>query len=738
MTRPFAVTGFTIFTVMLVLYYAGIGFALPACIFFTAGLAASLIIRAGRRQRVLPLSAAAGVVSCLIFMLVYQNTCAVPLSYAGRNCEMKAVITENMNYTSGRYRFNAQVLEADGKEVSFRARLSFRDMPDFEAGDVVEGKFSVYSLADYSDRVKYTDSDSGACIGAYPADYLTESIAETGKMNLGVSRFARLREALRSNITDYVPGVYGKLANAILLGRESDFPEEIKSAFSNAGVSHVICVSGLHLTILAMFIRRLLSLAGLKRRLSALISALFVLGYMALTGFTYSVTRAGVMMLTLLLGQALSRRSDSLNSLGLAATVILLFDPLAAGDTGLQLSFSATLGIILLMPYFGKKLGRLKGKAAAILSYPAKIILTTVCAAAFSLPFTLLAFGSINLFSFAGNLMVIPLVTVTLVSSAVTALAPFVPVVSLLAYPAGALTAILTRAMIKAVGLAEGLGFLTFYPEEKLMKIWLGGALLIAAVSILHRYMGHNSFRIAGAVIAAAFLCMNIVSYAFTRDITEITVIDIGNASAVLVTKGGRGALIGCGEDDFNSSYLISSAVRSKHLDSLDLMLLPRTEKSESGSTLEFIKYNSADVIAYTEKPLWLELVSGEAECVCFDGRFTMPLWEGCRVTCDSGESGGTVLLETDCVRTLCVFKNNPVIPREFTDADFLICRQAVPAGLNAHNFDAVVLAGTEKALFTQNSLIEGGIDAAASGGNGNVTLSISENGKYSLGRQVK
>ena len=170
---------------------------------------------------------------------------------------------------------------------------------------------------------------------------------------------------LRSEIKDAIYRVFpdetGSLAAALILGDRSGLSAEVLGNFGKVGITHIICVSGLHLSLWSMLIIGLLRKTGINKRLSSLAAAVCVVGFMFLTGFTYSVIRAGIMMLVFLLGDVMLKRTDSLNSLGFALTAIATVNPFAVGAVGLQLSaqnleeggFSHTVGTAYKEPVSG-------------------------------------------------------------------------------------------------------------------------------------------------------------------------------------------------------------------------------------------------------------------------------------------------------------------------------------------------------------------------------------------------
>lgn len=176
-----------------------------------------------------------------------------------------------------------------------------------------------------------------------------------GNQPAPASVWLRIRQSLSQRLDRVFPG-HSPLAKALLLGVRSDLDESLSQSFRDAGIAHVLAVSGLHVGFLVLGLMKLLR--GLRLSPKALLAVFFVLllFYCRLLDFTPSVVRASILSLILLLGKALKRRIDPLTSLAAAFLLILLFRPLDLFNLGFQLSFLAVLGIITLGDRFNSLL----------------------------------------------------------------------------------------------------------------------------------------------------------------------------------------------------------------------------------------------------------------------------------------------------------------------------------------------------------------------------------------------
>ena len=172
---------------------------------------------------------------------------------------------------------------------------------------------------------------------------------------------------LRSRGAALLESLYGEnaaLPQALLLGVRDELPEDLRRGFANAGVAHILSVSGLHVALLGYALlwpfRGRLGLRG-----KALLLGGFLLFYCALLDFSAPVVRASILMECNLLRKRVRRASDPLTALSAAFVLILLFRPLDLFSAGFQLSFLAVLGMIGLLPGLERMARRLRHPAWA-------------------------------------------------------------------------------------------------------------------------------------------------------------------------------------------------------------------------------------------------------------------------------------------------------------------------------------------------------------------------------------
>lgn len=215
-------------------------------------------------------------------------------------------------------------------------------------------------------------------------------------------------------IDSCIPEREAGVMKAIFAGDKRYIDAVVKSSFATSGISHIISVSGLHLTILSNFIAMLLNALFIRdKRIKNLIMIVTTFMLMLLMGFTPSVLRSGTMLIISSLAYFADRESDSLNSMCIAAFLIFLINPVSAYDLGFLLSFASTLGIVLIYPYFYNKFNLSRKSFVNTL---AAAILTTVSSQLIALPISVLYTDSLSTMFIITNLLVVPFMPAVLLS----------------------------------------------------------------------------------------------------------------------------------------------------------------------------------------------------------------------------------------------------------------------------------------------------------------------------------
>ena len=218
-----------------------------------------------------------------------------------------------------------------------------------------------------------------------------------------------VRGVIRGAIEQNLSGGPAGLLKGVLLGAKKAVPEEIKTAFAQTGVNHVLAVSGLHVGLIAGAVFFMLKMLGVSRGMTAGLTIFALVFYALITGLPPSVVRAATMGCVALLGIVGQRDIDGGNILGIAGLGLLIARPQDLFDVGFQLSFVATGGILVLYRPLRDLMPVEKGWCDMWIAGPLAV---SVAAQVTTLPFVVSYFGLVSIVGLIANLIVVPLVGV--------------------------------------------------------------------------------------------------------------------------------------------------------------------------------------------------------------------------------------------------------------------------------------------------------------------------------------
>ena len=245
---------------------------------------------------------------------------------------------------------------------------------------------------------------------------LPRSWQASAQKNIIISRFLRirlkatmLRERLLSLLSKSKANDqrYAVIA-AMALGDKTSLSKQTRDDFNISGGAHVLALSGLHLGIIYAILSLLFPLSGRYKWFKQAIILIAIWAYTFMVGMGASVSRAAIMLTVLSAGTVLGRGKASLNTLSLAAIVMLSADPLSLWDTGFQLSFMAVLGILLFYPFLSGIIF-IKQKTLRIMWNITAVSLAAQVATA---PLVMYYFGRFTCYFLLTNIITVPAATI--------------------------------------------------------------------------------------------------------------------------------------------------------------------------------------------------------------------------------------------------------------------------------------------------------------------------------------
>ncbi len=318
-----------------------------------------------------------------------------------------------MSERNGYYSFivDAEIDELEGEKHKVYIRAKKESAPDMDLGrritfsGVGEGCNSVY------------DKGNECFLRIYPSTLEFHPVDDS-------DIFGRLVYSIRQALSSAVSkSDTSALGGAMLLGDRTELSDEIEEAFRRVGTSHLLSLSGLHLSVIVMSFLSICYAVRVSHRIASLFSVILIFLYMLITGFSLSLFRAGEMLLILLFSRIVRRQRDGITSLSFAGLAVMLISPWSIFNISFQLSFLSTLGIIVFFlpdrdEYFKRIIIKNEHKGYSPPRHPRlRSFLTgilfslymTLSAMVFTTPFVLFYFNEISLFSLFGNLLTVAL-----------------------------------------------------------------------------------------------------------------------------------------------------------------------------------------------------------------------------------------------------------------------------------------------------------------------------------------
>ena len=443
------------------------------------------------------------------------------------------------------------------------------DLLSLRPGDALSGTAWWNDVAAIGDGDLRQFSSRGVYALLYDRDTITVQPAPDMPLGYAPQYAAKaLRDKLARLWDD--PSVLGFLT-AELTGDKSLLPESDYVAMQETGLAHIFAVSGLHCAFLVTLLSLLIPPTH-RRTLCAVASAVLVF-YMLLTGLSPSVARACVMQLFLLSAPLFLRGSDPLTSLAAALTVILLVNPYAVGSVSLQLSFAATLGMVLLSGRLYKSFtGWYRGRNRAVrtaLSFLAANLAATLGALVFTAPLTAYYFNILSLVAPLAGLLAVPAAGYAFMSAFVSALLGLVW--TPLGHLAGYLPLLLVKYILWVAHLLLAVPYHAVYFTNVYLRVWLlyvYAAFLGCAVTP----DGKRKYALASALtVLTLAACLWLNSRWQQYGAFRAAVLDVGQGESVALCSGSEAALVDCGS---SNSYVDAGSVAADALQSAGIRRL--------------------------------------------------------------------------------------------------------------------------------------------------------------------
>jgi len=462
-----------------------------------------------------------------------------------------------------------------------------------EAGCTVSGRGTLDEPAAASDPGQF---DMRAWYRAQGVQYTVkpDTIKTVQRSFTYRTLLGRIRNAVAVVFGRLFPEQEAGILDAMILGDRLLLSDEIRELFRIMGISHILAISGLHISLIGQGIYKLLSRTGLGCRPAVLLSSFAVLSYGVLSGMGASAQRAVIMFLVLMGAEYAGRSYDMLSAIALAELIIFIRQPLMITQSGVQFSFSAVIALGFLWPaYKGILPERWKKNRIVLRSGPTLSVLLL------TLPLTAVYYGEIPLLSLPMNLLILPSMSLLVPMGALTGIIGLFSLTAA-ALPGGSVDAVL-RLCTAACEIAAKLPFAVYrtgVPPAPVIALYY----LLTALPLAAAYASADKVftKMRAAVLTAGVILLLIPFRRFER---FTAFLDVGQGDCVFMRSGRTTWLAdgGSSDEDRIGEYRILPFLTYYGEDHVDYALVSHGDEDHISGVRELLEMSKIRHLVLTE-----------------------------------------------------------------------------------------------------------------------------------------
>ena len=538
MIRICAKTGLTALVTIPLAYYLGNTFVCVSFCLISIFIIFSFINKKLRDNNDVRLIAITALLSLFLFTC-YTHFVYMPVirEYSGKELNITATIKEAPYKNNSQFYYYIKTSTIKNKDDSVEILLKCNQ--DLKAD--VDDEISCTAKLTQSNE---TYKSKGYFLVALPSSDITVKKANSHSI---LYYPYMVRKFFENIVSENLSSGSSSICNAVAFGDKANVDSSIKEVFKKSGLQHILVVSGLHLSLISYMILFLFKKLFRKRCIYCSFGIFFVLFYMIMTGLSPSIIRSGVMMIIFIIGEWIYRASDSINSIGVAALILIIENPFSPADVGLMLSFASTIGIIYLSsPIYFFIYDKLKFRNR-ILKFIFNSISITTSTVIATMPITVLFFKHISLVQIISNLLVQPVFSVLLVSIFIGAILSFTgfSILSVIFFFIAEALSQYVYFVAKVLSLVP-ISYVN--TDTVFFYVWLIiNIILIVAVILIKNY--RNTIPICILMSTLVFICGFISSYFYYFYNPQLVVYNSGEGICATLSNKGQSAILSCGGD---------------------------------------------------------------------------------------------------------------------------------------------------------------------------------------------
>ncbi len=689
-----AVIGFSALAILFAAFAADIEFECGAAAFCLGAVLAVVILLSGKLMKlIVPAYICASLILCGALLVSCDMFSIKPAQkFYGTNAVVTGTVSGKSIDSEKSDGYVINIKSVDGERINASMYLYIANEAGLEPGNIIKFNAELDKPINnngFAGRL-YLKSEN-ILFSSFLNPDKSVDIIDRNENSL-TYRIYSIRRALKKSLSDNLSGDIGAAAEGMLLGDKSGLSDKAALNFSLTGVSHLFAVSGLHLSVWVLSFYEILKKLKVNRYLNAVLADIFIIFFMALTGFTASVCRAGIMLLSVMTGKLFDADSDPFNSLGLACAVLLIAKPYSAVSISLLLSFSATLGIISIFPFAEKRIfsnsvkereNKLTDAAKAVIS----VLIISLSANVFTLPVNAFIMGEISLLAPITNLLVSFAATVCMISAGIAGACGNIAFIS---RPASFVCEIFSKYILLITGALSKSSVTTLKLDNVFAKIAVIVIVSGVIVSLLLIQQTKKRVRVIALITAVSVILSSTSFIVYNHKRVTVDVFNVGDGIGTVISSGIKTIAIGCGGSDYYSSSSMAKALGSN----AETLIIPDLNRWNSGGAQYLAsKCRFSNVITGSDSYTYDLLF----ENAVYSDSFSLSPWKTASVSFVNEEEGCFAYCDFDNADILYIFScdEDYSVPEQYSSADILIISYYPPKTLDLNNFGRIIISST-------------------------------------------
>lgn len=524
-------------------------------------------------------------ISCISLYINNHFVYEKAVQYENTTCDIVATVVEN---AQNHYIIKTKLIKSDYENI--KIILYPPENTDFEIYDTI-----------FIDNADISETESASIISekCFISVYNSSNCEKIGEKEKDFYYYVLyLKVVCINKLSEYLYSDSFSVISGMFFGGTDYISEETIASFRNSGVAHLLAVSGLHTSLWCSLFIAIFKFFKMKEKYAKLSGIFILIVLTIISGFTPSVMRSAFMMGITLIAPVFKKHSDSINSLGLAAGIILIFNPYVLYTPSFYLSFLATAGVVS-STNFNYKINPFleKSKLPCLIKRAIKFvyssILISIFATIFTLPASVYYFGTVSIIAPVTNLLTVNLAFITMITTLLSLTLGFIPfeIFNESAEFLFTITDYLLKLLIATIKYIGSLKYASITTNEVFVYcgIALSILLLCAYVTALNKLTIKTHFRrIAVCFIILPIILSLVLSVIPFKANTQFTILGNTNTPNIIIRTGTHYVIINTTEYfEYNDYNYLPKA----NNDTIDLFAVTSLNKMKL-EAIQYIKNN--------------------------------------------------------------------------------------------------------------------------------------------------